>query len=324
MRTALLFPAARRAAVAAAGTAALAFAIALAAVLAPGNAAAQGAAPAAKPATERRTMGWPLDADGALKVYNFSGRVVVTGWDRDSVAAVATLPAGHTLLGGGGRGGIKVVVEAGGAARGAPSTLELRVPAGANVWVRGGATDVEVHGLIGPLDVGTVNGNVRVSGSPRTLTAESMTGTVDVEASCETLRAKTGSGALTWRGSAADAQLSSVSGPVRVSAGPIERARVETVTGAVTVSSALRSDARLTIETHAGDVELRFPARTPVRLDADAATVRGPGMAPVARAPDGRLTTPHVWEFNIPRGAGAASAVVVRSFSGTLALGFTP
>ena len=62
---------------------------------------------------------------------------------------------------------------------------------------------------------------------------------------------------------------------MRVSAGPIERARVETVTGAVTVSSALRSDARLTIETHAGDVELRFPARTPVRLDADAAIALG-------------------------------------------------
>ena len=48
---------------------------------------------------------------------------------------------------------------------------------------------------------------------------------------------------------------------------------MESVTGAVRVNATLRAAALVTIETHSGDVELRIPARAPLRLDADAATV---------------------------------------------------
>jgi len=273
-------------------------------------------------AQQRTERGWPLAPDGALKIHNYSGRVVVTGWDRDSVAVIATVAKNMRFFGGGGRGGIKVGVEGSPGVEPEASTLELRVPVGANVWVRGAATDVTVNGVIGTVDVGTVSGNVRVNGTPRSLTAESMTGTVDVDASCETLRAKTGSGALTWRGSAGDAQLVTVSGLVRVTAGPLERARVETVSGTVRVESALRADARLTIETHGGDIDLRFPPKTPLHLDADAASVTAPGIATRMRPAGGRFTGPSTYDFNLVKPQANAPMVIVRSFTGKLVLGF--
>lgn len=278
------------------------------------------AAPVAAQSREER--GWPLAADGAVKIFNFVGRVRVIGWDRDSVGVSGTLQPGQRFFGGGSRAAVKLGVE--GDARGPESAavLDVHVPAGANVWVRGAATDIEVSGLIGTVDIGTVSGRVLVTGSPRLLTAESMSGALDVRGSPEMLRARTAAGALTWEGSARDAELVSVSGMVRVRSGPLERARVSSVTGPVRIEASLRPDARVTIETHSGDVELRLPPRAPLRLDADAAMVTAPGVTPRVR-PDGRFAGPITFDFNTTKPPGIAPTVIVRSFTGRLVLGFT-
>jgi hypothetical protein len=273
---------------------------------------------AAQQRTERK---WPLSADGAVKIYNFVGRVRVVGWDRDTVAVAASLPASYRLFGGGDRNAVKLGVESDDRDKQSAVVLEVRVPAGANVWIRGAATDIDVSGLIGTVDIGTVGGRVLVTGSPRMLTAESMTGALQVRGSPETLRAKTAGGDLSWEGSARDALLVSVSGTLRVNSGPIERLRVESVTGAVRVNATLRADANVSIETHSGDVELRLPARAPLRLDADAAMVTAPGVTPRLR-PDGRFAGPITFDFNITKPPSAAPTVVVRSFTGRLVLAF--
>lgn len=272
------------------------------------------------PAQTREERRWPLAPDGAVKIFNFVGRVRIVGWDRDTVEVSGTLPAGHRLFGGGSRSAVKLGVEGDSRGPGSAVTLEVRVPAGADVWVRGAATDIEVSGLIGTVDIGTVSGRVLVTGSPRLLTAESMNGALEVRGSPETLRAKTAAGNLSWDGSARDAHLVSVSGFVRVRSGPLERARIESVTGQVRIEAALRPDAQVTIETHSGDVELRLP-RAPLRLDADAAMVTAPGVAPRLR-PDGRFAGPGTFEFNVTKPPSIAPTVIVRSFTGRLVLGF--
>lgn len=275
-----------------------------------------GSALSAQLRTERK---WPLAPDGAVKIYNFVGRIHVVGWDRDTVAVSASLPANYHLFGGGERTAVKLGVDGDDGNKQTAVVLEVRVPLGANVWVRGASTDIDVSGLIGTVDIGTVSGRVVVTGSPRMLTAESMTGALQVRGSPETLRARTAAGNLSWDGSARDALLVSVSGMVRVASGPIERLRVESVTGAVRIDAALRANALVTIETHSGDVELRVPARAPLRLDADAAMVTAPGVAPRLR-PDGRFAGPTTYDYNITKPPSPAPTVVVRSFTGRLVL----
>lgn len=291
--------------------------LAFAGILSLAALAALTARPAA--AQQRVERGWPLDPDGAVKVYNFVGRVRIVAWDRDSVAVTGTIPATHRFFGGGARGGVKFGVDGDQRELADAAVFEVRVPAGANVWVRGAATDIEASGLIGIVDIGTVSGRVVVTGAPRSLTAESMSGAVEVRGSPETLRAKTASGALTWDGGAQDAHLVSVSGTIRVAGGALERARVESVTGAVRLAASLRPDARVTIETHAGEVELFLPRAAPLRLDADVARISGAG---VSRTRDQQGGGPQQLTFHLAKGSTAAPLVTVRSFKGGLVVAF--
>lgn len=261
---------------------------------------------------ERR---WPLAADGSVKIYNFAGTIRVIGWDRDSVAATATFPPGLALFGGGGQNGLKLGIE--GEQRGPEhaATLVVRVPATANIWVRGASTDVTVEGLIGIVDVGTVSGRLVVSGSPRTLTAETMDGALLVRGSPETLRARTATGELRWEGAAQNASLGTVSGTVRVSDGPLGRARIESVTGDVFVEAAFIRDADLTIDTHSGNVEVVLAPDTPVHLTVDAADFIGHSSRVLA--PNSKERTREV-DLNIRDPKAPAARLTIRSFKGAV------
>lgn len=261
---------------------------------------------------ERR---WALAADGSVKLFNYVGTIHVTGWDRDSVVATATLPPGLALFGGGGRDGLKFGIE--GEQRGPEhaARLVVRVPATANVWIRGASTEVTLSGLIGIVDVGTVSGRLSVDGSPRILTAETMDGALLVRGSPETLRARTATGELRWEGAAQDAVLGTVSGRVLVRNGPLARVRIESVTGHVSVETALHRDADLSIDTHSGNVDVVLAPDTPTRLRVDAADFVG--RSTKVYAPTGKERT-HEIELNIRDPKAPAARLTIRSFKGAV------
>lgn len=273
-----------------------------------------GLAPAPLLAQQSIDRGFPLSAKGSVKIYNYAGSLRIIGWDRDSVAVSGTAEPAARIFGGGGPDGIKLGVD--GSGPGTPrADLVVRVPATAQVWARGAATTVAVTGVIGQVDVGSVSGDVRVEGAPSELIAETMDGRLEIAGSPGVLRAKTASGALTWRGSGAGATLASVSGRVTAEGGPLGTARIETVTGDVVVSAALRSDASLVVESHSGSIELRLPPDTPVAVTADAIEVSGPGLKAQPRAP--KRAAPRKIEYGKPV-AGESAEVTVRSFKGSV------
>jgi len=216
--------------------------------------------------TEQR--GWALSSDGMVKIFNFVGSIRVVGWDRDSVAVTATYPAGLRLFGGGDRSSLKFGIE--GEQRGPEhsAALVVHLPANANLWVRGAATTVDVEGLIGIVDVGTVGGGLRVRGSPRVLTAETMNGPLEVDGSPEVFRATTATGELRWNGAARDATLSTVSGALIVSGGPLGRARISSVAGNVRLRGSLHTDGEVVIETHSGNIDVVLPKSNLKRVTA--------------------------------------------------------
>jgi hypothetical protein len=275
------------------------------------------ATPVASGAQERIDRGYPLGAKGSVKIFNFAGSISVIGWERDSVSVTGTLHYGARFFGGGGRDGIKLGVESGISTKSVGGDLVVRVPATSLVWVRGAQTGVSVEGVIGSVDVGTVSGRVRVSGAPSELIVETMDGALDIEGSPGILRAKTAAGALTWRGAGTEAALSSVSGRISAEGGPLGRARIETISGDISVLAALRGDAMLTIESHSGSVELRLPKGVPTRVTADVSTLSGPGIKPAAAVASPKRAAPRKLDFN-GAGDGEAAEVTVRSFKGGL------
>ncbi|HEU4698753.1 MAG TPA: hypothetical protein VFS40_06200 [Gemmatimonadales bacterium] len=229
-------------------------------------AAQQRTAPRDVRRVERRLAVAP---DVALRIFNLAGTTRVTGWERDSVVVTAALPRGAgELVAGGTRSAVKIGIDAPGAPLDAPgAALEVRVPRGALVWIKGAAGAVDVEDVTGALDVYTVSGDVTVRGAPAQLGAESMSGDLVVEATAPSMRLKTAGGAITLTGGAESLTIATVSGPVRVRTGPLLRGEIQSVSGAVDVDGAVRAGGELALLTHAAPITLTLPGSTRAELE---------------------------------------------------------
>jgi hypothetical protein len=236
---------------------------------------------------------WPLAAECQQKVdvrkaaapdisVRISGTVAslrIVGTAVDSLIVTGTLPnAAHFQSFQGGKGqeplmGAKLYVDVPGDQAAAGGMLEVRVPARARVWAKAGNATIDATGVTGGLDLNIVGGSVRVSSSPRECNIESMDGAVSVEGEPSWLRVKTAAGDITMRGSSEDVALTTVSGTIHVGTGKFDRARFESVTGAIDFSGDPVRAGTLTFDTHSGKIDLRFDPNE--GLDIEATSIAG-------------------------------------------------
>ncbi|HJS46761.1 MAG TPA: hypothetical protein VJ773_02110 [Gemmatimonadales bacterium] len=221
-------------------------------------------APAEAQQVER---GFRLDRDAAIRILNLAGTITVRGWDRDSVAVSGNVPAAEAILYAGGSGGAaKLGIEPRGTT---PPRVDLQVmvPRNARVWIKTDAAVIDVAGVAGQVDASSVGGRVQVAGPVRTLSVESMDGTIAVEGEMTWVRLKSAGGSVRFLGSAEDLVASSVSGAVGVDARRLARARVETVTGGVRIAALPDRTGSISVESHAGTVELLVPPGAPALFE---------------------------------------------------------
>jgi len=267
--------------------------------------------------------GLHLDADGSIRLINLVGSVRVTGWERDSVSLRGSLPKGDKLMMGGGPRAMKAFIESTDDRNPQPSTLELMVPARAKVWVKTATADIDVTGISGDLDLYVVGGRIRVSGKPTELNAEAIDGDIEVNGKPNWLRAKSASGNVTFNGSSSDVAISTVSGGITVSSvpadgsGKFERAKIESVTGAIRFNADIEKGAAIDFDTHSGSMEIAIPRKTGV--DFDVASIAGSitndlNYAKVAKGRYGRGS-----ELVMTNATGGAR-VTIRSFKGPVTL----
>ncbi len=210
----------------------------------------------------------PLGMEGALRVVNMVGSVVVHGWNKDTVLVRGTLGVGNTFFMGGGYTGAKMFVESANDRDPKPSKLEIWVPARVRLWVKTATANIDVSDVAGGLDLYVVSGTIDVTGNPRELNAEAIDGDIHVTGSPPWLRAKTATGAITLQGASADAGLSTVSGPIKVDggAGVFERSKIETVTGSISFAGGLDRSGAFDFDTHSGSIDIAIPDRTSATL----------------------------------------------------------
>jgi len=157
--------------------------------------------------------------EGALRIHNMVGSVVVHGWDKDTVLVRGTISAGDNFFMGGGYTGAKMFVESANERDPKPSRLEVWVPARVRLWVKTATANIDVSDVAGGLDLYVVSGTIDVTGNPHELNAEAIDGDIHITGSPSWLRAKSATGAITLQGASADAGLSTVSGPIRIDGG---------------------------------------------------------------------------------------------------------
>jgi|GEM_PF-316538 len=202
-----------------------------------------------------------LDAHGDLRVWNLSGSIRVTGWDKDSILVRGQVPADQHFGCGGDPGGFKCFVDLAprydGIAPG--STLEIFVPRTIQLWVKSGSADIVINNFNGNLDAYSVSGRIQVQGQAQTLALESMSGRLTILATATTLRAKTAGGAINITGDVDDAQVTSVSGSITVANAQVQRGRFESIGGNTTWRGSLMKGASLEFSSHSGAIELLLP-----------------------------------------------------------------
>lgn len=264
-------------------------------------------------AQQRFQDGRHADRDASIRIINLAGSVRLTGWDRDSVA-VTGVPGDSTIrlfIGGSGRALKLGVDQPEGAPPGWATDLDVRVPAACRVWIKTAAGEIDADNLAGEVSAITVGGRIRVGGLLRELTAESMEGNIEIAASAANASVRTASGSIVLRGVLREVEASTVSGELLVGmTGPIQRARLESISGNVSFKGPLEEDGSLEVESHDGDIELRMPPTLPATYDLNAygGAIHNE-LAPKNAAAGGAQ--------HVVIGSGAAR-IVVRTFKGTV------
>ena len=202
----------------------------------------------------------PLGMEGALRIVNMVGSVVVHGWNKDTVLVRGTLGAGDSFFMGGGYSGAKMFVESVNDRDPKPAWLEVWVPARIRLWVKTATANIDVSGVDGGLDLYVVSGTIDVTGNPHELNAEAIDGDIHITGSPPWVRAKNASGTIVFQGASSDAAFSTVSGAVKVDGGVFERIKIETVTGNISFSGRLDRSGAFDFDSHSGNVDLAIPA----------------------------------------------------------------
>lgn len=202
-------------------------------------------------------------SDASIRILNLAGSIRVSGWEHDSITVTGDPPpGGGMLLMGGSARGVKVVVEAN-AATDIPGThLDIRVPRGAQLWIKSATATIAVEGVTGEVEASTVTGSISVRGTPSVLAAESMEGDLDIMAPARVTRLKTAGGTITVRDATDEITATSVSGAIRLlNARGVASGRLESVSGSVLFNGAVAAGGSLDLQTHDAPIEILLPPR---------------------------------------------------------------
>src|ERR1700693_5186461 len=161
----------------------------------------------------------PLGMEGALRVVNMVGSVVVHGWSKDTVLVRGTLAPGDKFFMGGGYTGAKMFVESLNDRDPKPTRLEIWVPARVRLWIKTATANIDVSDVAGGLDLYVVSGTIDVTGNPHELNAEAIDGDIHITGTPSWVRAKSATGTIVFQGASSDAAFSTVSGGVKVDGG---------------------------------------------------------------------------------------------------------
>lgn len=210
-------------------------------------------------------------ADGHVEVINISGSVEVTGWDEAEVAITGTLGRGVERLEfvvDGDQTRIEVIYPKAGRSEG--SDLEIRIPAGSSLDVRTVSASIKCTGVTGRQWLNSISGDVSCEIDDSDLEAETVSGSLQVSGSEQptVLALKTVSGSIEAIGVSGELEAGSVSGRIEVEAGMLDRARLGTTSGRITLDGGLASGGRFDLSTTSGRVSVTLDHDADLDLDA--------------------------------------------------------
>ena len=205
---------------------------------------------------------WDIDAEASVSIENIAGEIEIEGWDRNEAHltgelgnSVDELEINATAS----RLDIRVINRN---ERNTDRTdLKLMMPRGASVDVSAVSADISISNIDnGKLTASSVSGDVEVEASSRWISIESVSGDVAFNGHTERISAESVSGDVYLTGISGEIAATTVSGDMELRAGLVESAKLETVSGDLTVTAEVSTSGRLSAESMSGDVVILLPS----------------------------------------------------------------
>jgi putative adhesin len=271
------------------------------------------------PADGRLLAGRAVRPTVAIKAWNAAGSIRFVGWSKDSVVVRGEVGRNVRFLLSQDGDAMKLIAEQerdGSGASPSASHLVAWVPRQSALSVKTVSADITADGVGGWFY--SVSGNLRVTGSARSIEAESMTGNLDLDVACLWVRARAGSGRLDLRGATEAADLSTISGDLRVATSSLLRAQIASVTGDIRFAATPTAAGIVDVSDHSGSVEVVLPdnASAELALTSIAGSIENGVTGSSAMAPPSR-------SLNLRLGRGE-SRFIVRTFTGPIRLKMQP
>ncbi len=219
----------------------------------------------------------PADPKGQVEISNTAGTVTVTGWDRNEVEVTGTLGDGSERLDFVTTDKLTriQVVLPGKAWHVEDSELDVKVPAGSSVSVNTVSADIVVKGVSGAQRLQSVSADVSTQAAADDVEIKTVSGDLTVTGSDQKglLTVTTVSGNATVSHVAGEVNGSTVSGDFRLGLGAVDRSRLRTTSGDLSLAAFLAGDGRLDVETISGDV--RIDLAKPLNVEFDVSSFSG-------------------------------------------------
>jgi hypothetical protein len=279
--------------------------------------------PAGALAQQRLTFAHSAAPDIVVKVQGPFSSLRISGWALDSVSVTAQLPNVYRLdnpFAGDPKQplrGAKIYIDGPEEVVTKGGFLELRVPEGATVWVKGGMSEVRADGVTGELDINLIGGAIIVNGKPRATNIESLDARVTFNGFAEWLRVKSAAGDIDVSGRVVDAGLVSTSGNIRVDA-LLERAELESMSGSLTFTGELARGASVALDSHGGPIDVQLGGKSDVSIEAVSVAGTIENLLTSQRPTTNRDGRGQRLEMDV--GFGVGGRVTINTYKGTVRL----
>jgi len=204
------------------------------------------------------------DPQGAVEISNVSGSVTVTGWDRPevSVSALVDNPAMKVQVTSE-QGRTRVSVgHPGMSMSSGDARLTVRVPQGAELDATTVSAKLSTAGIRGPQRLKTVSGPIVAEVGAADTEVKTVSGDIRLRGAGApgSLRIDSVSGDVNLEGGAGDVEATTISGDLHINDDPARNVRLRTTSGDLKFSGTLQRNAQLEGESIKGDIQVRAPS----------------------------------------------------------------
>ena len=233
-----------------------------------------------------------VSPDGFVSINVTRGDLKVAGWDRDKIKVTGLLDEKtreFVFEVNGDQTDIKVRLPShlNGWSMNDGSDLEIFVPVGNHVDVRGVSTDIEISNLGSGVEVNDVSGSLTVSHVDRGVDLTTVSGDIDLRTATGKIRARSVSGEIESRnaagpgsyrsvsgsidvnGAGSEIDIETVSGEIYVKADEVLELSGHTVSGDIDIATSLVADGTVDLRTISGTIALDLPSDTNARFDVE-------------------------------------------------------